>query len=477
MSKLPLRRLTLYLVIIATLLGVWAAGETGVLPLGSRVEREVFKVPEDPNAPAVGGVELDEYGNPRKRGQQGDEFEDALRRLAAEGSDSGDLAPGSDTPVPTTTPTVTPGPSEAGRDGNFSGDDARRIFSGLETPEGSKVEDYGLAGVVSRGGGVGPLPTPEETPGNERAWASGQARGYTMLYAMQPEARAVVELHIQTLLSARIREMYIGVLIDGFFGPDFTYLKDVIRRLSSDERSLKVALYLSNGATMRKWSEKRFDSLFARIDPEEFRQRIRREQFLRAQYLAVAIKAREIFAFNESLNSANSNVAIVMLEDNLDALAYRSMRELASQEIGSLASFVRNPCLGCYQGNDDNTLGDPREEHEIERLSVLKAGDGYSFDGEGFQYPNSPGPGVSADTVLSVMRTAVNKKLSYVGLWRHDWQGVIQGVPNKLPKERNYIPPSPDQEAFDIRLLRAGLLRETSSAEEEEGGDNSLGVE
>jgi hypothetical protein len=477
MSKLPLRRLLAYLIVIATLLALWAAGETGILPLVSHQGREVFKVPVDPNAVTEGGLELDENGRPRTRGKQGDEFEEQLRRLAAEGSDGGDAAPNSGTATPTFTPTPAPSARQGESDDGLAGDDVRRIFSGLETPDGSKVEDYGLAGVVSRGGGgVGPLPTPEETPSNERPWASGQARGYTMLYAMQPEARPVVESQIQTLLSARIREMYIGVLIDGFFGPDFAYLKDVIRRLSSEERSLKLVLYLSNGATMRKWRERRFDSLYARIDPEEFRQRIRREQFLRAQFTAVAIKARELFEYNESLNSANSNVAIVMLEDNLDAQAYRSMRDLAVQEIGSLASFVRNPCLGCYKGNDDNTLGDPREEHEYARFGVLKPGDAYAFDGEGFQYPNSPGPGVSADTVLGMMKSAVDKKLRYIGLWRHEWQGVIQGVPNKLPRERTFIAPTPDQEAFDIRLLRLGLIKETTSADQTDS-DNPLGVQ
>jgi hypothetical protein len=289
-----------------------------------------------------------------------------------------------------------------------------------------------------------------------------------MLYAMQPEARAVVESQIQTLLSAKIREIHIGVLIDGFFGPDFSYLKDIIRRLSGDERSLTLSLYLSNGPTMRRWREQRFNSLFARIDPDEFRQRIRREQLLRAQFIAVAIQARDIFRYNESLSPENSNIAVVMLEDNLDALAYRAMRDLALQEIGTLADFVRNPCLGCYSGNDDNTLGDPREEHKIARFGVLKAGDGYSFDGEGFEYPDSSGRGDSAEQVLRLMSDAVNKKLRYVGLWRHDWQGVVEGVPNKLPQLRNYIPSNADQQLFEIRALRTGLLKETNSEEADE---------
>jgi hypothetical protein len=436
--------------------------------LGDGSRGGVFQVPAGPEGTGDAGFGGNNKTATRSRTPQGDEFEDQLRRLAAQGGGADDVTPTSETPTAAPSPSVAQEAKDIERDERLPGDDARRIFSGLETPQGSQVEDYGLAGVVSRGLPVGALPTPDETPGTERPWASGQARGYTMLYAMQPEARAVVESQIQTLLSAKIREIHIGVLIDGFFGPDFSYLKDIIRRLSGDERSLTLSLYLSNGPTMRRWREQRFNSLFARIDPDEFRQRIRREQLLRAQFIAVAIQARDIFRYNESLSPENSNIAVVMLEDNLDALAYRAMRDLALQEIGTLADFVRNPCLGCYSGNDDNTLGDPREEHKIARFGVLKAGDGYSFDGEGFEYPDSSGRGDSAEQVLRLMSDAVNKKLRYVGLWRHDWQGVVEGVPNKLPQLRNYIPSNADQQLFEIRALRTGLLKETNSEEADE---------
>jgi hypothetical protein len=75
-----------------------------------------------------------------------------------------------------------------------------------------------------------------------------------------------------------------------------------------------------------------------------------------------------------------------------------------------------------------------------------------------------------------MMKSAVDKKLRYIGLWRHEWQGVIQGVPNKLPRERTFIAPTPDQEAFDIRLLRLGLIKETTSADQTDS-DNPLGVQ
>jgi hypothetical protein len=335
------------------------------------------------------------------------------------------------------------------------------VFSDLSVDEGSKVTDP-LGGVVVRTNPMVVL-TPLATPTDQRLWAGGQARGYAMLSAMQPEARPVVEAQIQNLLSSRIRQLYVSVLIDGTFGRDFTYLKEIVARLTSADHSLTLVLYLSNGPTMRKWRETPIDELFSRLDPLDFRQRIRRDQQLRVQFLAVTLQAKEIFEFSHSLNDQNRNVAIVMLEDNLDILAYRSMREIAAEQLGTIASFTRNPCLGCLPGNDDDTMGDAREEHKVDRFGILKRGDGYTLDAVGFQYPNIGGDGLTPENTIDLLRESFNKELLYFGLWRHDWQGVKEGVANKLPSERVYIPSTPDQLEFEIQLLRTGLIVETKS--------------
>lgn len=463
------QRLALYGSAIAVLVCVWLAAAYGLLPFGARREVGVFKVPDDSvdEQGATGARSLNqrERANAKRRGSR-DEFADSLNRLSSD-----DSAEGDDAAAASKSSTPTPSPLDADQDAQqrrdaasrIDGDDARHIFSGLETPEGSRVEDI-LPGVVARGP-VGAAPVPDATPVVGRPWATGQARGYTMLYAMQPEARPVVEAHVQALLGSRVRQLYIGVLIDGFFGRDFAYLRDVISRLSDEDRSLTLALYMTNGATMRKWRTTPVDELFTRINPEEFRREIRWNQRLRAEFLAVAIQARELFRFNQAQGTGNSNVAIVMLEDNLDVAAYRSMREIAAEQVGSIAGFVRNPCLGCFKGNDDDTAGDPREEHELKRFNVLKRGDGYSLDGVGFQYPNSPGDGIPPEQLRELMQRSTERGLRYVGLWRHDWQGVIEGVPNKIPATRTYIASNPDQQAFEIEMLRTGLVFEEQDDE------------
>jgi hypothetical protein len=463
MVRIPGKRLTVYVVTILGLLALWTSTLPDILSSSARNLSGIFRPPRDSGDIEFLAVPDSGAATPTLAAQR-DPFADELRALS---SDESDDAPAEKQEAATPTPTFTPSDNQGSDDEDESlsgGDDVRTIFNELEPKEGNKVSDP-LGGVVVRGAPPA-VQTPVATPTDQRLWASGQARGYTMLYAMQPEARAVVESQIQTLLSSRIRELYIGVLIDGTFSRDFTYLKDIIARLSSDDQSLTVALYLSNGPTMRKARQTPIDALFSRIEPDLFRQRIRREQQLRAQYLAVALQAKDVFEFNRSLSPKNSNVAFVMLEDNLDVFAYRSMREIAAEQVESVATMMRNPCLGCYQGNDDDTSGDAREEHSIERFSILKRGDAYSFDGEGFRYPGGEGDGVGPDKVAEIMRTSFERGLRYVGLWRHDWQGVKEGVPNKLPSERVYIPSTPDQQEFELLMLRTGLVVEERSDNE-----------
>lgn len=398
-----------------------------------------------------------------------DDFDAALRGLSSDDS-AGEN--GADSLAAKAVPTPTRRPDDALRkevskdDDSNSGDDARNVFSGINTAPPDPFDGSGvLGGVVVRSGGLGtplPLDTPARTPTNLRPWRQGQARGYTMLYAMQPEARAVVETQVGALLAARIREPYIGVLIDGTFGRDFTYLKQIIERLSVDDRALTVVLYLSNGPHMKKGRDSVSEALFSKIEPVEFRSRIRREALLQNQFEAVAVQARDIFNYSLSVNPANSNIAIVMLEDNLEVASYRVMRDLAAKHVGDIADFIRNPCVGCYEGNDDALLGNAREEHEISRFQVLRAGDGFSLDGVGFRYPTSRDTvGISASQLESLMMSAIDRDLRYVGLWRHGWQGVQEASPGfSQASTRDYVSSTSEEVEYEIDVLRMGLLEE-----------------
>jgi hypothetical protein len=410
---------------------------------------------------------------------------DELAELSGSGS-------GTEAPLPVTTPTTglspagvataaAPSVEDSTADGdvdeNGGGQGAQPqgdLLSALQQasqPEGSSdfiggVRTTRPGSTAASGAGAGAAPpaqaTASPTPVDLRSWVAGQARGYTMLYAMQPQARPVVEAHVQTLLEARIREPYVGILIDGTFGEDIEYVKSIITRLSAEGRKLVLALFLSNGPTMRVYDSTPIDALFSRIKPESFRSRIFEEVELQSSYAAVVDKARALFEFSRQVSSANAHIAVVMLEDNLTTDTYQFMREIVRERlVGVDVSIVRNPCVGCYRGNDGDTGGDPREEHEIKRFVVLEKGDGFSLDGTGFNYPgDASSEGLSSADLLQLMRDSMQRGLRYVGLWRFPWQGLTPGGGKPHPSERNYVPSSETERAFEIDVLREGLTTE-----------------
>jgi hypothetical protein len=330
---------------------------------------------------------------------------------------------------------------------------------GTPTPVGTPSDGM-LAGIVNRGprgGGIIPsTPLPEK---GGLPWVGGQGRGYAMLYALQPEARAVVESNISTLLAARVREPYIGVLIDGTFGKDFQYLREIIRRLNVDGRNLQLSLYLANGPAQRRYKNPPYEVPFVRTRPEDFRRDIRRTNSdAQIEYLRMVSDARMLFEHNLKTNPDARNFAVVMLEDNLDRDSFRAMAQLAREQLEAVSTIVRNPCVNCYSGNDGESLGYPIEEHSVERFNLLEDGGGYTLDGVGFSYPNEiEGQGITSEQVISLANGAFQRGLSFFGLWREEWQGIERGQGLKDPRGRTYVASAAEETDFEVTVLRSGL--------------------
>lgn len=351
-------------------------------------------------------------------------------------------------------------------------DDARGIFSSLDEdavvaqPEPRSDLITGIPSGIFGNGATAAEPTPLPTPTvvekkvtEQLPWVRGQARGYAMLYALHPRARALVEQQVRTLIQARIRQPYVGILIDGTFTQNFDVIKSMINRLSADGRELTLALYIANGATMRKWDSTPIDALFTKFEPTYFRSMIMYDETTRARYTQALRQAKDLFLTNIQGHPLNKNVAIIMLEDNLDHASYRAMRDMAGQQLGDLVTYVRNPCAGCYEGNDADPQGDSREEHRTEYFDSLARGDEFTLDGEGFRYPDGSGSssGMSSDELLGLIERGFTRGLRYFGLWRHGWQGVVEGVANVHPDERFYQTSNAAQLEFEVTALRHGL--------------------
>ena len=289
--------------------------------------------------------------------------------------------------------------------------------------------------------------------------ADGQARGYLMLYLMHPRARQTVEAQLEALRVANIEHLYLGVLIDGTFGENFPYLLDVVRRINQNDARVTLSLYLSNGSTMRRFDTTEIDTDFSQIDPIEFRDLIQFDSEVRLQYLQIAQRALPIFQLNRDLNPANVNIAVPMLEDNLTFESYLAMRALAQAVLGSDVQYVRNPCPGCFEGNDIEAGGDGLELHNPFMINLLGPGDGFSNDGTTYHFDNEVpvGDSLSIADLTNFIIATFDRNADYFALWRRERQGLVAQVPSTPPDLRTYEVPTVDQLAEEVRLLRAGL--------------------
>ena len=302
-------------------------------------------------------------------------------------------------------------------------------------------------------------PSPSASVTEKLTKVYGQPRGYAMLYLMHPRAREAVEKQVATLEKANLSEIYLSVLTDGTFGKDFTYLADVVRRLDAASDRLILAIYFTNGASQRKYATTPITAGFVKIPPEEFRGLIKYDANTRESFKRMVREVIPVLSYNLSLSSANQNIAIPMLEDNLDRDAYKAMRDLVGGETGNLVTFVRNPCE-CYDGSDAYSFGDPVERHVIADIANLGNNDGYTLDGVGYRFDTeSAALGLNPQDVKKLIKFGMEKGLHYFGLWRFPRQGIYNGI-NLDPDQRNYEVSNEDQSKVEVELLREGLTSE-----------------
>ncbi|MBN8549847.1 MAG: hypothetical protein J0M12_11080 [Deltaproteobacteria bacterium] len=374
------------------------------------------------------------------------------------------------TPLPTLvateTPTAQPTASE---------DPAIEALRELQTPT---PDDGLLSGARNSKPGaptsfLQPTPTvnadPTATPALPRV--GGMATGYTMLYLMHPRARLTVERQIEAMLKANLNEVYLGAMVDGTFSLDYDYLESVIRRLSADNRTLTLVLYFANGSAMRSYDRTPINVGFNLIPPDAFRAMIEFDDPTRRQFQQMVSRAIPSYELNRALNPRSTNIAIMMLEDNLDQDSYRAMRDLARGVLGDRAEIIRNPCPGCYQGNDAYSA-EATESHDPDAVQGLLSRDGFSLDGSGYELPGDPpNQQLSQDAVRQLKTIAISRGLRYFGLWRKQRQGLGDTLIH--PNVRNYEVPSDAQVQSEVDLLRWGLdlltpTPEPDSEEEEE---------
>lgn len=296
-----------------------------------------------------------------------------------------------------------------------------------------------------------------KTESVELPFVGGQSRGYTILNLMQPDARSSVNAMVEVMVKSNVRDLYLGVLVDGTFHWDPQFLRSVIRKLNIGERRLFLVLYLSSGPTMRRYATTPITAAFSQIEPEHFRRLIRWDQEIRQKFAGIASRVRPIASLNNTLNPDNRTVAIVMLEDNLERESYWAARALAKSVLGATVEFYRNPCLGCYSGNDGDSQGDPIEVHTPLQMPPSSNTFGISLDGTGFYHSfESPDGSLSFGETKKAIQRSLELGAEFFGLWRADRQGLQHGA-DTHPSEREYAIPTVQQKNAEAELLRYGL--------------------
>ena len=342
------------------------------------------------------------------------------------------------------------------------GDEGPGLSALREIEQVSSPQNPGrLGGVVTKSLAISsPAPTTAPSPtalSSGAARLSGQARGYMMLYLMHPAARAAVENQLGAMLRAEISQLYLGVLVDGTFTLDFGYLSEVISRLSIDGRSVTLVLYFISGPSMRGYPTLPIDAGFNVIDPRLFRDLIKNDSGTRAEYQRMLKRALPVFQLNKQLSPGAVNIAVPMLEDNLDDASYAAIRDLTRQTLGDMAEVMRNPCPGCVSGNTSTSFGDGIESHTPAQAPLLGAQDGFAMDGNGYRFAGeSDGNQLSIDETKALLAKSRERGLRFFGIWRAQRQGLYVG-PRLHPDERIYEVPSEAQLLVEIDLLRHGL--------------------
>jgi hypothetical protein len=261
---------------------------------------------------------------------------------------------------------------------------------------------------------------------------------------------------IDTLERARVRNVFLAVLADGTFDFDEDFLMSAAQRLSKDGRHFTLLLYLSSGPTMRRWDTTPITAAFAQFDPDSFRAAIRFDPSTRERYSRIVRRVQGIVSGVAAMKSENKVLIAPSLEDNLDRESYRAIRELIKPVLGNNAQIIRNICPGCWDGNDTDSLGDPLEVHTEDLLIRIGPGDAFTLDGLGYRYEFENDPEQLSPTKVKELKSlAIQRGVSYFGLWRKQ----RQGLGNQLihPDDRAYVAPTETEIDADVELLRYGL--------------------
>ncbi|MCB0323318.1 MAG: hypothetical protein KDD69_07070 [Bdellovibrionales bacterium] len=321
---------------------------------------------------------------------------------------------------------------------------------------GQSTANQTTAEATASGTGTNTAPQPEALSAECAQLVTTPPRGLACLHCTQPEARNSARQIADVLSDSCLASPAINYLVDGTFGFDETFLTDQITQLTEGGRQLFVTFYLANGPAQRQYDITVVEGFGARIDPEEFRYRIQHDPALQGRYQSLVDRIVPVVRYALQRGAAVS--LIPMLEDNLSDEAFRAMAELLLAVIPPdlTVAVGRNPCPGCYSGNDH---GIP--PGFFEELHTDWAGVGISngiVTNDGRHYHSAAAPSTNAETTLDELRAvrdAAGRNNNTFILWSAARQGLPESNgAHPLPSQRYYAPLAAAERSELIRFLR-----------------------
>jgi len=280
-------------------------------------------------------------------------------------------------------------------------------------------------------------------------------RGLACLHCMQPEAEAQRKLLTDIMRRSCLRNLATNVLVDGSFGEDFSPVYSIIDELTTN-RSLELTLYLLNGPSQRRYKTTPIKGIFTKMAPEDFR------SLLKAQETRLlAVLQQHFQAVLEVVDYARSKGVYVkiipMLEDNLDAESFNQLVRILTPMLETRLDvrIGRNPCSGCYPGNDEQR-GDEifGEFHSFFPVTEeLTPGDLLTNDGKSYSLNRDARNYLGK--LSGLQEQAERVEASFI-LWTAEFQGLAsnnQGV-NIAAKDRSYLEPSAKHQTKILKFLR-----------------------
>jgi len=281
-------------------------------------------------------------------------------------------------------------------------------------------------------------------------------RGLALLHACQPEARRQIEILSDIVVASRIRRPALNILCSGDFGWDPEFLAALVAKYSQGGRIAHVLFYLANGPAARHWKGQCLDGFGSRLAPETFRRQIVDDPLFRQSFQALVERLAPLLV---QIGKAGGQAGIVpQLEDNQSDRSFAAMVDLVRSSLppGTAVRLGRNPCVGCWPGNEGRVPEDCfLEEHHhaaatdftIENGVVSNDGCTYAFPGETPAFL----PWLPLADLAGVQRRAGELGSIFL-LWNAGYQGL--GHRSEPPAQHDYVVPTAAEREMLIDFLR-----------------------